>query len=157
MKLLLRRIAKKPNYTIGKLYINGVHVCETIEDTDRGLDQSMSLAMITTRKVHGKTAIPSGEYVVDMSQPSPKYREKAKKDAFFKPYCENMPRLLNVKGYSGVLIHPGTDENSTEGCLIVGQNKVVGKVINSRVTFSALWEQLYAAHKKGEKITIEIV
>lgn len=157
MKVLLKRIAKKPVYTIGKWYINGEHFCETIEDTDRGLDQSMTLAMIASRKVHGKTAIPTGKYILDMSQPSPKYREKAKKDAYFKKYCEHMPRILNVKGYSGILVHPGTDEKDTEGCPIVGQNKIVGKVVNSRATFDKLWEQLYAAYLRKETITIEIV
>lgn len=156
MKITVRRIAKREKYTIGKLYINGVYFCDTIEDKDRGLKQSMSVAEIVRRKVYGETAIPSGTYRIDMSSPSPKYQQKARTDAYYKPFCDHMPRFQDIKGYSGVLIHPGTDESSTLGCLIVGENKVVGKVINSRTVFKRLFNELFAAYTRGEEILLTI-
>lgn len=117
----------------------------------------MSVDEIKRKKVYGETAIPMGKYDVDMDTPSPKYVSKALKDGYYKPFCMNMPRILNIKGYSGVLIHPGTTEKDTLGCVLVGENKVVGKVVNSRVTFSRLHYKLMEVYRRGERITIEIL
>lgn len=138
MKLLLKRIAKKPLYTIGKLYIDDVYFCDTIEDTDRSLTQNMTLAEIKSKKIKNETAIPTGTYQVTLNIISPRFKDRV----WAKPYGGKVPRLINVPGFEGVLIHPGTDQNSTSGCLIVGQNKVVGKVINSQITFHALMKKL---------------
>lgn len=156
MKILVRRISKREKYTIGWLYINGKKFCDTIEDKDRGLKQTMPLSQIQRMKVYGETAIPSGTYTVSMNKPSPKYRQKAQTDTFYKFCCDNMPRIENVSGYEGVLIHPGVDEHSSAGCLIVGENTIVGKVTNSRTTFKKLWQLLFAAYKQGEQITLTI-
>lgn len=67
-----------------------------------------------------------------------------------------MPRLSYVKGFSGILIHAGTDQDSSSGCIIVGQNKQVGKVINSWETFKKLYKILESASDKGETITLTI-
>ena len=64
-----------------------------------------------------------------------------------------MPRLLNVPGYEGVLIHAGNTQKDTEGCILVGQNKVVGQVINSQATWKALYTELL---KDKNNLTIEI-
>lgn len=68
-----------------------------------------------------------------------------------------MPRLLNVPGFEGVLIHPGNTPLDTFGCILVGENKVKGKLINSRETFKNLYKQLRTAADNKEEITIEIV
>lgn len=141
MNLVLKRIAKRPTYTIGKLYIDGKYFCDTIEDTDRGLNSKMSLAEIQKKKIQNKTAIPTGMYYVDMKTVSPKY-SNFKKYSWSKPYNAKIPRLLNVPGYLGVLIHPGNTEEDTSGCILVGENKVVGKVINSVATWKKLMEIL---------------
>lgn len=78
MKLLLKRIAKKDKYTIGRLYVNGVYMCDTIEDKDRGLDQSMSEANITHLKVKHQTAIPTGTYRILMDTVSGTFVKKQK-------------------------------------------------------------------------------
>ena len=153
MKLLLRRIAKKATYTIGKLYINGQYFCDTIEDTDRGLKQSMSLSEIKKKKIPNLTAIPTGTYKVAMNIVSPKYSNYSKY-AYTKPFGAKMPRLLNVPGYDGILIHAGNTADHTSGCLLVGQNKVVGKVINSQVTWASLMRVLLT-DKDNITITIE--
>lgn len=154
MKLKLIRKAKRTTYTIGDLYVNGKKFCETVEDTDRGLNNRMSLADLIRQKVYGQTAIPTGTYEVLMSVCSPSYSQKPK----WKEYCGGfMPRLKNVPAWDGVLIHAGNTDKDTYGCILVGENKVVGKVINSEATFKRLYPILKDAYKRGEKITIEIV
>lgn len=153
MKLTLNRIAKRDTYTIGKLYIDGEYFCDTIEDKDRGLKQTMSLAEIKQKKIKHQTAIPTGTYEITLNVVSPKYSGKP----WYVNLCgAKMPRLLNIPGYDGVLIHPGNTANDTSGCLIVGKNTVVGKVTESRVVFKNLYAKLKAAATKGERITITI-
>ena len=160
MKLKLRRVAKRDKYTIGHLYRqdreNGqwVYVCDTIEDKDRALDQSMTEANIAKIKVKHQTAIPTGTYEIDMSTVSGTFSKKPQ----YKEFCGGrVPRLKNVKGFSGILIHSGTDQDSSSGCIIVGQNKVVGKVINSWATYKKVYSLLKAAANRGEKITITVL
>lgn len=142
MNITLNRIAKKSKYTIGKLYIDGEYFCDTIEDTDRGLTQTMTDAQIKSKKVYGQTAIPTGTYRVIIS-----YSNKFKRQ---------MPLLLNVPGFLGIRIHSGNTEKDTEGCLIVGKNKVVGKVIESKDAYNKLFSILCEANKKEAiKITIK--
>ena len=35
MKLELKRIARKETYTIGRLFVEGRYLCDTLEDKDR--------------------------------------------------------------------------------------------------------------------------
>lgn len=128
MRLALIRIANKPTYTIGKLYIDGVYFSDVLEDTDRGLDDSMSVDEILKKKIKDNTAIPTGIYPVKITY-SPKYKKL-------------MPLVDNVKGYSGIRIHSGNTHKDTSGCLLVGKNKEVGKVLESRKTFNALYKIL---------------
>lgn len=138
MKLELIRIANRPTYCIGKLYIDGVWFCDTIEDTDRGLDDSMSVDEILKKKIKGETAIPTGVYKIEITY-SPKYKRM-------------MPLLIGVKGYSGIRIHSGNTSKDTEGCLLVGRNTVVGMVTDSRNTY----QRLFARLQNAKDITIEI-
>ena len=154
MKLLVKRVAKKNKYTVGKLYVNGNYFCDTIEDKDRGLDQSMTEANILKLKVNHETAIPTGTYEIVMNVVSGSFSKKQ----LYKEFCGGkVPRLKYVKGFSGILIHSGTDQDSSSGCIIVGQNKVVGKVINSWETFKKLYTTLKKASDNGEKITLNVV
>lgn len=140
MRLTLKRIANRKDYCIGKLYINGKYFCDTLEDVDRGLDDSMTEEEIKRLKVKGQTAIPVGIYTVLMTY-SPKYQKI-------------MPLINNVKGYSGIRIHSGNSSKDTDGCLLVGKNTVVGRLTDSRNTFNALFKRLL--QKGSNKITIEI-
>lgn len=140
MRLTLKRIANRKDYCIGKLYINGKYFCDTLEDRDRGLDDSMSEDDIKQIKIKGETAIPTGIYTVLLTY-SPKYKKV-------------MPLINNVKGYSGIRIHSGNSSKDTEGCLLVGKNTVVGRLTDSRNTFNALFKRLL--QKGSNKITIEI-
>ena len=150
LELLVDRKYKRPSYTIGKLYVDGKYFCDTIEDTDRGLRQTDPLERIKAVKVASRTAIPTGTYQVTLGVKSPKYSTR-KQYAFCKGY---LPRLLNVPGYDGVLIHIGNTAEDTAGCLLVGENKEVGKVLNSTATFKRLYALLDAANKRGETIRI---
>ena len=149
MEILLKRIAKKNLYTIGKLYINGVYFCDTIEDKDRGLSQSMSLDEIKKIKVSNETAIPTGTYNVTLNVVSPKFKDRV----WAKPYGGKVPRILNVPGFEGVLIHPGNDQDDTSGCIILGKNKVIGKVIESQATFKAFMTKV--ANQKSVTFAIK--
>lgn len=148
MEILVRRIAKRPTYTIGRMYIDGEYVCDTLEDTDRGLKQSMPLEEIKKKKIYGKTAIPTGTYKVTMNVVSPRFKNRT----WAKPYGGKLPRLLDVPGYEGVLIHPGNSAEDSTACLLVGINSVVGKVMNSQATF----KKVMAILTKGTDITITI-
>lgn len=152
MEIKLKRRFKGTNYTIGSLFINNVYECDTIEDTDRGLSNEMPLSVIQTKKVYGKTAIPTGTYAIDMNIVSPKF-----KDRIWAKFCDGkLPRLRDVRGFEGVLIHVGNKPEDTLGCILVGQNKIKGQVINSTETFTNLYKKMDAAHKRGEKIVITI-
>ena len=144
MELKLNRIAKKATYTIGRLYVDGVRFCDTIEDRDRGLRQDMTLAYIKRVKVQGETAIPTGRYRVTLGVKSPRLSKKA-----VYQFCGGyVPRLINVNGFDGILIHIGNTAKDSEGCILVGENKEVGKVLNSAATFKRLYEKLKSA--KGD-------
>lgn len=139
MKIEVKRIAKKDTYTIGKMYIDGEYFCDTLEDKDRNLSQSTPLSTIKSIKVDGSTAIPTGTYklIVNMS---PKFKR-------------NLPRLLDVPGFEGILIHRGNTDKDSAGCILVGENKEVGRVINSTPYEVKLTKLLQAAI---EDITITI-
>jgi hypothetical protein len=68
-----------------------------------------------------------------------------------------MPRLINVPGFEGVLMHPGNTAVDTLGCLLVGLNTAKGKITQSRDYFEKLYKLMDAANKKHEIIEIEIV
>lgn len=140
MRLTLKRIANKKDYCIGKLYINGVYFCDTLEDRDRGLSDAMTEEEIKSIKQYGTTAIPVGIYTVLLTY-SPKYKKV-------------MPLINNVKGYSGIRIHSGNTSKDTLGCLLVGKNTIVGRLTDSRNTYNALFKRLQ--QKGSNKITIEI-
>ncbi len=81
MKILLDRFFKGPKYTVGHLYIDGKYFCDTIEDVDRGLLNSMPLSEIKAKKIPSKTAIPRGTYKITLDVVSPKY---SKRDYYIK-------------------------------------------------------------------------
>ena len=140
MKLTLKRIALRPTYTIGKLYIDDVYFCDTIEDTVRDLNKNGKFDN-GEKKVHSKTAIPYGTYEIKWTY-SPR----------FKKYT---PQLMNVPSFEGIRIHAGNTSADTEGCLILGKNKQVGKVLNSRATINKFYLIIKNACSNG-KVTIEI-
>ena len=152
INLTLLRKYKLPNYTIGKLYINGEYFSDTLEDTDRKLYQGQGKDWISEIKVFGKTAIPFGRYKITLKIKSNRF-SKYKQYEFCKGY---LPRLINVPCFEGVLIHIGNTAKDTDGCILVGENKMKGAVLNSTETFKRLYEVMKEADNKGEEIWLTI-
>lgn len=142
MELLVVRYHKKPTYTIGKLFINGEYFCDTLEDTDRGLANTMPLSQIQAAKRKGTTAIPTGRYLMELTV-SPRFGR-------------TLPIIIGVKGFDGIRIHRGNTHEDTEGCILVGENKAVGKVLNSANTENRLMDILQKINHT-EQIYITIV
>ena len=142
INLKVIRKFKGSDYTIGDLYVNDNWFCNTLEDVVRELPEECpntpkGISCKCNQKIPGRTAIPAGIYKVVLS-----YSNRFKKI---------MPEILNVPHFLGIRIHSGNTQHDTEGCLLVGENKVKGKVINSRNTYNKLMELL-----QNEDITIEI-
>lgn len=132
MKIELLRDARVLNATLGKLFVDGVYRCETLEDVVRA-----------GPKIHGQTAIPAGEYkvIVNIS------------NRFKRP----LPLLLDVPGFEGVRIHPGNTAADTEGCILVGRGRDRNIVTDSRAAFGPLFNDIVEAKARGETVTIRLV
>lgn len=135
MKLKVERRFLGSEYTIGTLKVDGKYFCDTLEDRVRDLSRE--------KKVPGETAIPAGIYDVVVNI-SPRFKRK-------------LPRLLNVPGFEGILIHRGNTPGDTAGCILVGENKAKGRVINSTPYELRLTEMIERAQTAGESIIIEII
>ena len=143
MKLLLKRVFLGEDYTIGHLFINGVRFCDTIEDKVRDLNKDGDLDDPGEGKVYAQTAIPYGTYEVELSM-SPKFTRL-------------LPLVKNVKGFVGIRIHRGNTADDSAGCILPGENKIKGKVVNSTEWEMKIVEKMLEAIKNGEDITLEIV
>lgn len=130
MKLELQREHGTEGYTGGKLFIDGIYFCHTMEDQERD------------EKIPRETAIPVGtyEFMVSMSM----------------RFKKLMPLLLNVPNFSGVRIHSGNTANDTEGCILVGKPLKSGFVSESRTVFVELMKKINQARINKEELTIEI-
>ena len=157
MKLVLKREHLKDDYTIGKLYINSVYFCDTLEDKVRDLNKDGDLNDLGETKVYGKTAIPYGTYNITLDVASPKFS----KYPFYRSVCEGkLPRLLDVPHFDGILIHVADGPKGAdllEGCIGVGKNTIKGGLTEGKKTFENLYLVLKEAKNKKEFITIEIV
>lgn len=125
------RKAFKETYTIGEMYIDGEYFCDTLEDKVRVLRTIKD-------KVPGETAIPEGTYEVALGM-SPRFKRV-------------LPRLHDVPFFDGILIHRGNTAEDTHGCILVGDNRAKGKVLDSAKTETALMDIL----KKADSIDITI-
>ena len=142
MKLRLERKYFKETYTIGNLYINGSFFSNTLEDKNRDVNKNGKFDNSET-KVYGETCIPFGTYKIILTM-SPKFKRE-------------LPRLLNVPSFEGVLIHRGNTAKDSAGCILIGENKAVGKVLNSTPYEERLVKIIKNAILRGEEVTIEIV
>ena len=151
MELILERIAKRKTYTIGRLYIQrrvddeylagteNQYFCDTLEPTWRDYEHG-------AYKVKGRSAIPEGRYAVVISY-SPKFKA-------WLPILLGGPEF-NRK-WQGIRIHAGNTSEDTEGCILVGKNREVGKVLDSRIWVHRLKQKIVEAKDKGEAVWITI-
>lgn len=138
--LKLIRVTNTPDYTEGKLYVDGAHECYTIEDPDRFLEERGAGA-----KIYGKTAIPRGMYPVVISY-SPRFKKE-------------LIEIKDVPYFEGIRIHTGNTAVDTEGCIIVGsmnESDDDGFVGNSKKAYEKLHEKVEEALKRGDEAWIEI-
>lgn len=144
MLIEVKRLYKKADYTIGKMYINGEYICDTLEDTDRGLTSIMTLSEIKEVKEYGCTAIPTGRYEVAYTY-SPRFKK-------------HLPLLLNVPAFEGVRIHPFNTSKETEGCIGPGicDNPDKDWIRDSSKTFAKFMRILKPAIDACEDIWITI-
>ena len=136
MEMILVRIAKRATYTIGKLFVNGHYVCDTLEPTWRDVGIGRP-----GRKVPGCTAIPEGRYAVAVTF-SPKFNRW-------------LPLLLNGPLFSGIRIHAGNTADDTRGCILPGFNRMVGRVADSRICERQIL-RLLSARPEGEGVWITV-
>ena len=151
MELILERIAKRKTYTIGRLYIRrqvmdeylpgteDQYFCDTLEPTWRDYKNG-------AYKVKGRSAIPEGRYAVVISW-SPKFKQ-------WLPILLGGPEF-NRK-WQGIRIHAGNCSEDTEGCILVGKNREVGKVLDSRIWLHRLKQKIVEAKDKGEAVWLTI-
>lgn len=142
MELRLERLWPKAEYTVGRLFVDGKLFCNTLEDKVADVNRNGEFDG-AERKVPGKTAIPYGTYKIFYGW-SPRFGR-------------NLPRLLNVTAFDGILIHPGNTAEDSAGCILVGRNTEVGRLTQSRLYSDELNKRIDIAQRRGEPITIEIV
>ena len=134
MEMTLTRIAKRKTYTIGRLEIDGTYVCDTLEPEWRNLKRK--------HKVKGRTAIPEGRYPVVITW-SPKFGQW-------------LPLLLHVPLFEGIRIHAGNTAADTSGCILVGETRKVGHVLNSTRNVNLLKRRIVEAKERGEGVWITV-
>lgn len=134
MLLEVKRLYKKDTYTIGVLMVDGEKFSDTLEDKVRDLKSE--------KKVYGETAIPAGKYKVVMFMSS-KFKRVM-------PYLENVPQ------FTGIMIHPGNTIKDTLGCILVGENKKKGQLVNSRKYSDELNKRINEAIERKEQVWIEV-
>lgn len=148
MELTLKRTDFTDTSTIGELSVNGEFECFILEDTDRGLKDTMILNEINSLKKHGITAIPYGSYKIVVT--------KSERFSAMKGKPVYLPILLNVKGYEGVRIHTGNKPEDTEGCLLPARKKGKNVVMESTPAFTQLNDKINNALKQGENVILTI-
>ena len=137
MKIVVERFLFEKDCTVGRLFIDGILKCYTIEDEIRLI------------KVRGETAIPYGTYEVG-TRYSPKFSPK---------FGHEMLWVKNVPNFEYILIHTGNTDDDTEGCLIVGSK--VGAlngqtaVLGSKNAYAIIYPIISRHLETGGKVSIE--
>ncbi|WP_297553612.1 DUF5675 family protein [uncultured Alistipes sp.] len=146
MKLELKRIARKETYTIGRLFVEGRYLCDTLEDKDRDQNRNGCFDGAET-KIYAQTAIPNGTYRVTLEH-SPKFSPRYG--------GRKVPYLHDVPHFEGILIHTGNMADDSAGCILVGTNSATGRVSGSLTAFNKLLPMLEQATARKEEITITV-
>jgi hypothetical protein len=143
INLLLERFYIGTKYTVGRLAVDGLYLCDTLEDIVRDLNHDGDLDDDGEIKIPMYTAIPFGRYRVLISR-SPKFKRE-------------LPEILDVHNFTSIRIHAGNDTDDTAGCILVGENKIKGHLVNSRYWETILVERLKRFLIYGHELWINIV
>lgn len=139
MEMLLIRDILLPSVTLGRLFVDNVFECYTLEDTDRRMEE------FSQSKIKGSTAIPLGAYrvIVDKSL----------------RFGRDMPHVMNVPHFDGIRIHSGNTAEDTEGCIIVGtsRNPVARTISGSKDAYGILFPKLVACSERKERRTLHVM
>ncbi len=138
--LKLNRDTYTNKTTIGKLYLNDIFICDTLEDVCRDLNRDGDLNDPGEVKIFGETAIPAGTYPVIINM-SPRFKKM-------------LPRLSGIEDYDGVLIHHGNFSKDTHGCILVGTRGV--DVLQGGTSMKAL-ARLMTEMSKYKEFEIQII
>ena len=68
-----------------------------------------------------------------------------------------MPHVLDVPQFEGIRIHPGNTAKDTEGCILVGTDRLAKSVGRSKLAFQALYGKIEHALSLKQKVQIRIV
>lgn len=134
MELTLNRIFLGSSATIGELWVNDTHLCDTLEDRVRPEGE----------KIYSKTAIPEGTYEMVLSY-SPRFKKI-------------LPEILNVPNFTGIRIHCGNSSADSSGCILVGtwDGEKEDWISDSKIAFNELMSLLQKAADNKEKVAITI-
>lgn len=137
----------KGSYTIGSLFIDGKYFCDTLEDQVRILPDSCpntpkGRACVCKEKVYGETAILAGKYKVVLRY-SPKFKRI-------------LPAIEDVAHFLGILFHSGTTAADSHGCILLGENKKRGMLLNSKATVDLFISILKSAVEAGKTLILII-
>ena len=139
MELELKRDSvHTEGFTLGKLYIGGACAAQTLEDEVREVEGQP----VESWKIKHETAIPRGRYRVTIEH-SPRFGK-------------DLPRLHDVPGYQGVLIHSGNTVEDTSGCILVGIERYRETVTNSRLALHDVMTDIQEALNAGEQVWITV-
>lgn len=120
---------------LGKLFVDGKLLGQTLEDQDRHLEDG-------GEKIAKETAIPRGRYKVQLS--------------FSNRFKRIMPEVLDVPQFKGVRIHGGNTEEDTEGCPLLGAIRTQTGVAQCGGVNQRLVNLIEAAEIRGEEVYLEV-
>lgn len=186
MEIVLKRIAKRNSYTIGRLYLLADGSVKHVEAADPDIagrtvvNHVVDVAQLNASTYFCDTLEPTWRNLlgVDLGQGklSGKYGRKSGVKAYKVPgqtaipegrypvvitkspkFQKWLPLLLSVPGFSGIRIHSGNTAMDTEGCILVGKNTEVGRVNNSRAWLQRLIGKLTEARGRDEALWINVM